>query len=172
MKFALILPLFMLSLTAGAAGFSDLIPYPFHAVQDKGQNKVMFIDDGIAGLAMRVNMIRRAKKSIAVEYFIYNPDTAGRIITRELVAAAKRGVKVRVLLDKSKPVFKFNEYYAKELAPLGVEVRYYNAASLWRISSLQFRTHRKLIAIDDVEAITGGRNISDDYFDMSEHFNL
>ena len=158
--------------TAGAEEFSKLIPYPYYASQDGGQNKVMYIDDGIAALAMRVNMIRRAKQSIVAEYFIYNTDTAGRIFSKELAAAAKRGVKVRLLIDKSGPVFEFDEFFAKEMLSRGVEVRYYNAARLWRVSSLQFRTHRKLLAIDDQEAITGGRNIGDDYFDLSPHFNF
>ncbi len=171
MKFALLLLSIVLVQSAFALE-TDNIPYPFHVVQNGGKNKVMFIDDGIAGLAMRINMIRRAKKSIVVEYFIYNKDTSGRIISRELVAAAKRGVNVRILIDKSKPVYKFDEYHAKELEARGVHVRYYNASPLWRVSTLQFRTHRKLIAVDDVEAITGGRNIGNDYFDMSDEFNF
>jgi putative cardiolipin synthase len=171
MKLALLLLSLVLAHSALALD-TDSIPYPFHVVQNGGKNKVMFIDDGIAGLAMRINMIRRAKKSIAVEYFIFNTDTSARIISRELVAAAKRGVAVRLLIDKSKPVYKFDEYHAKELEARGVQVRYYNASPLWRVSTLQFRTHRKLIAVDDVEAITGGRNIGNDYFDLSHEFNF
>lgn len=158
--------------TTRAGELSKLIPYPFYSVQNGNQNKVMFIDDGIGALTMRVDMIRRAKSSIVVEYFIFNTDTASRIITKELASAASRGVKVRVLIDKSIAVFEFHEYYAKELASRGVEVRYYNAAAFWRLSSVQFRTHRKLIAVDDKEAITGGRNIGDDYFDLSSEFNF
>lgn len=164
--------MFILCHTAFASNLSKLIPHPFHSVQGGGKNTVTYIDDGIAALQLRVDMIRRAKKSIVVEYFIFNTDTAGRIISKELALAAKRGVKVRVLIDKSLPVFQFNEHYAKEMKRRGVEVRYYNAAAVWQVSSLQFRTHRKIISVDDIEAITGGRNIGDDYFDLSTHFNF
>lgn len=168
--------LLLLTGSASARGprgeLSKLIPYPFHAVQNGGTNKAMYIDDGIAALTARVNLIRRAKSSIVAEYFIFNTDTAGRIISKELASAAQRGVKVRLLIDKSIAVFAFDEFYAKEMAARGVEVRYYNAASIWRVSSVQFRTHRKMIVVDDKELITGGRNIGDDYFDLSHEFNF
>ena len=151
---------------------SDMIPYPFYERQLSDQNEVMQIINGTEALHLRLEMIKRAEKSIEVEYFIYNTDLAGKIITRELIAAAKRGVKVRILIDKSKPIFQFNEYYAKALADYGIDVRYYNKASLFRISTVQFRNHRKLMVIDDKEGITGGRNIGDDYFDLSTHFNF
>lgn len=160
----------LVAFAAGADELSAKIPYPFHAEQ--GGNEVLFVDDGITAFEARLEMIRRAKRTIEVEYFIYNVDTAGRIFSKELVEAAARGVRVRVLIDKSEPIFVFNEYYAKEMKARGVEVRYYNAAALWRVSTIQFRDHRKLLVIDDEEAVTGGRNIADEYFDMNHEFNF
>lgn len=175
MKFGLFLFLFTLTFSAQAQTqplLSDNIPYPFYEKQAEGQNEVMSITDGMAAFQLRLEMIRRAEKSIEVEYFIYDVDLAGKIFTRELVKAAQRGVKVRILVDKSKPIFEFNEYYAKALSSVGIEVRYYNKAPLVRISTVQFRNHRKLITVDDKEAITGGRNIGNDYFDLSDEFNF
>lgn len=173
MKFALSVFLFALAFSAWSQPLlSDKIPYPFYVKHDQGQNEVMSINDGMAAFQLRLEMIRRAEKSIEVEYFIYDVDLAGKIFTRELVKAAQRGVKVRILIDKSKPIFEFDSYYAKALSQHGIEVRYYNKASLVRISTVQFRNHRKLITVDDKEAITGGRNIGDDYFDLSDHFNF
>lgn len=170
---AILLILFILSGSLFAqSNLSDMIPYPFYARQTGGQNEVMSIIDGMAAFQLRLEMIRRAKSNIEVEYFIYNDDLAGKILTRELVAAAERGVKVRILIDKSKPIFRFHEYYAKELSKYGVEVRYYNKAPLIAVSTVQFRNHRKLLTIDDIEGMTGGRNIGDDYFDLSHEFNF
>ena len=151
---------------------SDDIPHPFYAIHTQGENKVMPIHNGHAALQLRLEMIRRAKKTIEAEYFIYNVDVAGKIFTRELVEAAKRGVKVRLLVDRSKPIFVLDEYYADELIKQGVEVKYYNTAPLYKISTIQFRNHRKLLTVDDEEALTGGRNIADDYFDLSLRFNF
>lgn len=167
--------LLLLSLSASVLAqelLSDMIPYPFYAKQADSSNEVMSITDGRASLQIRLEMIRRATKNIEVEYFIYDKDLAGKILTRELVKASQRGVKVRILIDKSKPIFEFDEYYAKALAAHNIEVRYYNKAPLLRISTVQFRNHRKLISVDDQEAITGGRNIGDDYFDFSDKFNF
>ncbi|MFP5386490.1 MAG: phospholipase D-like domain-containing protein [Bacteriovoracia bacterium] len=173
MKSLITLLLFLMSVGVFAENrLSDMIPYPFYESQRGDQNEVMQVTNGIEALQLRLEMIRRAEKNIEVEYFIYNTDLAGKIVTRELIAAAKRGVKVRILIDKSKPIFQFNEFYAKALADHGVEVRYYNKASLFRISTVQFRNHRKLLTVDDKEGITGGRNIGDDYFDLSTHFNF
>lgn len=151
---------------------SDSIPYPFYERQTESQNELMPVVDGRAALQIRLDMIAKAKKSIEVEYFIYDKDLAGRILTKELIKAAKRGVKVRMLIDKSLPIFEFDEYFASALKDFGIEVRYYNNAPLIRISTVQFRNHRKLIVVDDEIAITGGRNIGDDYFDLSDKFNF
>ena len=174
MSVSLICALFFLVLAATIPGraLAKLdIPYPFYAVSGP-QNQVKVIEDGITALHLRVEMIRRAKKNIEVEYFIFNTDTAGKIIASELVAAAKRGVNVRVLVDKSFTVLKLKFNIAKELATHKVKLRYYNPAAIYRISTANFRNHRKLISVDDREAITGGRNMGDDYFDLSTHFNF
>ncbi len=165
--------LFTLTLSAFAKDkLGAVIPYPFYDIQENQGNKVMVIDSGVAGLELRLQMIRRAQKNIEAEYFIYNTDVASKIVTRELVAAAKRGVKVRLLIDKNPATYKFNTYYAEELKPFGIEVKYYNKAPAIQISTVQFRNHRKLLSVDDTEAITGGRNIGDDYFDISHEFNF
>lgn len=168
----LALMLFSTAFAKDSPSLEETIPHPFYEVQENQGNKVMVINNGVAALELRLQMIRRAQRNIEVEYFIYNTDMAGKILTRELVAAADRGVKVRILIDKNFATFELNDYYAAELALHGIEVRYYNNAPLVATSTVQFRNHRKLISIDDTEAITGGRNIGDDYFDMSPHYNF
>lgn len=144
---------------------------PYRTTSTVG-NEMRIVNSGSASLYARLEMIRNAKESINLETFIFNPDTAGRLILKELAAAAKRGVKVKVLVDKSAAVFKMDEYYAQSLKDQGIEIRYYNPASVLKISSVQFRNHRKLMTVDNKEAITGGRNIADEYYDLSEEFNF
>lgn len=144
---------------------------PYRKTSTAG-NEMRIVNSGSASLYARLDMIRNAKDSINVETFIFNPDTAGRLVLKELAAAAKRGVKVKILVDKSAAVFKMDEYYAQSLKDQGIEIRYYNPASILRISSVQFRNHRKLMTVDNKEAITGGRNIADEYYDLSKEFNF
>ena len=154
----------------------ESLEYPYYArsVYDSSRpetaNEMMILNSGIASLEKRIEMIRKAKHSIELEYFIYEPDDAGRILITELIKKSLSGVRVRILLDKSITVIRFDEYYADALRKYGIEVRYFNRAV--DPSTAQFRNHRKLISIDNAEAITGGRNIGVDYFDMSPTYNF
>ncbi|MGZ3774545.1 MAG: phospholipase D family protein [Pseudobdellovibrionaceae bacterium] len=146
-------------------------PYPYRTTLAK-PHAMRIINNGMAAFYARIDMIRRAKSTLDLEYFIFNPDTSGRIILQELVAAAKRGVTVRIMVDKSMAVFVLDDYYATVLREHGIQLRYYNPALVIQVSSVQFRNHRKLIVRDDEEAITGGRNIADEYFNLSKEFNF
>lgn len=150
-------------------GKSEVYPYRVHS---KNPHNMRILNNGIAALYQRISMIRNAKNSLELEYFIFNPDQAGRIVVSELIKAAQRGVKVRIMVDKSVAVFALDEYYAKVLKANNIEIRYYNPASFIRISTVQFRDHRKLIVRDGEEAITGGRNIANEYFNLAEEFNF
>lgn len=165
----LILLCLMTSFLHAQTASTDVEPY---RVTSKEKHEMRVINSGLGALYARVDMIRRAKKSIDLETFIFNPDTAGKIIMQELAAAAKRGVKVRVLLDKSPSQWKMTENYAKAIKAQGIDIRYYNNSSILSPSSVQFRNHRKLMVRDGEEAITGGRNIADEYFDISKKFNF
>jgi putative cardiolipin synthase len=133
---------------------------------------ITLIDDGLASLAERIALIDKAKKTLDLEYFIYELDLSSQLITRKLIAAAKRGVKVRLLVDFSAPVFKLKPQFARELRQHGIDIRYYNTTSLLRFISVQHRSHRKLLIMDGTSVITGGRNVGDDYFNLSPHYNF
>ena len=168
-KFVMVL-LFLLPFALFAETAStDIEPYRKTSTE---KHEMRVINSGLGSLYARVDMIRRAKKSIDLETYIFNPDKAGKIILKELAEAAKRGVKVRILVDKAPPIFEMDEHIVKVLKESNIEVRYYNAASVFKISSVQFRNHRKLMVRDGEEAITGGRNIADEYFDLSKEFNF
>lgn len=171
MKVVLIFLFIFSAQWASAERLSDSIPYPYYAVNENSENELMAIDSGAPALELRLQMIRRAQKTIEVEYFCYNTDLASKIFSMELIAAAKRGVKVRVLIDKAANVFVFDKYYARELAAYGIEVRYFNNASLLNFTKAIYRNHRKLLSVDSVEAMTGGRNMGDEYFDMAKSLN-
>ena len=160
-----------------AFGFGE---YPFYDVhetaKDGKKNEVRLIHNGLASLALRIDMIRRAEKEVIMEYFIWKRDLTGKILLLELMRKSRQMKKTgkpfraRIILDKSITIFEVNEYYAEILQKYGIEIAYHNRA-LDPLTA-QFRDHRKLIAIDGVEAMTGGRNIGDDYFDMDPVYNF
>lgn len=138
----------------------------------KEPQQMAIINTGSLSLQKRLEMIEGAKRTIEVEFFIYNIDEAGRLFTQALVKKAREGVKVRVLIDYGWPIAKLDTFYATLLEQNGVEVRYYNPNISFELFKGQFRSHRKALIVDDTEGMTGGRNIADEYFDLSTEYNF
>jgi len=133
---------------------------------------ITHFDRGAASFQRRLELIASARKSIALEFFIYDVDDASRLLTQALIRKAREGVQVRILVDFSAPVFKLKPAYARLLGEAGVKVRYYNTSAFYRVVSIQHRSHRKLLIIDETTVLTGGRNIGNDYFDLSDRYNF
>lgn len=133
---------------------------------------ITHFDQGAASFNRRLELVAAAKKSIALEFFIYDVDDASRLLTQALMKKAREGVQVRILVDFSAPVFQLKPAYARLLGEAGVKVRYYNTSAIYRLVSSQHRSHRKLLIIDEETVLTGGRNIADEYFDLSERYNF
>jgi len=133
---------------------------------------ITHFDQGAASFHRRLELIESAKQSIALEFFIYNVDEAARLLTQALMKKAREGVQVRILVDFSAPVFELKPAYARVLGEAGVKVRYYNTSAVYRLISVQHRSHRKLLIIDGETVIAGGRNIGNDYFDLSDRYNF
>ena len=129
-------------------------------------------DQGAASFNRRLELIAAAKKSIALEFFIYDVDDSSRLLTQSLIAKAREGVQVRILVDFSAPVFQLKPAYARLLGDAGVLVRYYNTSALYRLVSIQHRSHRKLLIVDGETVVTGGRNVGDEYFDLAGDYNF
>ncbi|MEY3251372.1 MAG: Major cardiolipin synthase ClsA [Pseudomonadota bacterium] len=148
---------------------------PTHAsidVRSREPHQLVLLDEGFDSLAERLRLIEQARHSIELEFFIYEIDTASRLVTQALARKARQGVTVRLLVDFALPVFKLAPHVAGELASAGVQVRYYNTAAMVRFFAVNHRTHRKLLVVDRSVAIVGGRNIGDDYFDLSPRYNF
>ncbi|MEI8347267.1 MAG: phospholipase D-like domain-containing protein, partial [Pseudomonadota bacterium] len=131
----------------------------------------MIIDNGLAALSQRMQMIERAQKSIYLETFILYPHISSRLLLQKLMAKARQGLDVRILVDKN-PFASFNPFHIQELNKAGVKVKFYNSGIFLNLIKVQHRDHRKIFLIDGQEAIVGGRNIADEYFSMGEKYNF
>ena len=116
------------------------------------------ITSGADRLALLLELIKGAKKSIRFLVYMFNPDQAGERVRSALVAAAKRGVDVKILVDgfgsAAPPDF------FKALDEVGGEHCVFNSSYGRRYF---VRDHQKLIVIDDTTAIIGGANIDTEY---------
>ncbi|SEM42846.1 Phosphatidylserine/phosphatidylglycerophosphate/cardiolipin synthase [Gemmobacter aquatilis] len=138
-----------------------------------GQSGLVTLRDGLDAYAARVQLIRAATCTLDLQYYIWQGDTAGRLMLDELRQAAARGVRIRLLLD---------DLGVPDLDPLlqaldslpGVEVRLFNPFLLRRLRLLNLlldfgrlnrRMHNKSFTADGVASVLGGRNIGDEYFE-------
>jgi cardiolipin synthase C len=138
---------------------------------------------GLHALDARLQLIDRARHSLDVMYYVFDNDSTGRLVLARLASAAARGVRVRLLVDDLYTTHTDMLLRAAAALP-NVEVRLFNpfccarssglagrfTASLFDVYRLNHRMHNKLLVADGAMAITGGRNIADDYFQRgSQH---
>lgn len=135
-------------------------------------------------LMSRVAMIDHAAHTVDLQYYIFEDDDTGRLIAQRLLAAADRGVRVRLLLDDL-PVDRKDRFFDALDAHANIEVRRFNpfrtsnpslpskiAQFIIEGQRLNRRMHNKSFIVDNVVAIVGGRNIGDAYFDASVDTNF
>lgn len=156
------------------------------ARDDARGNRLAIISGGYDALLLRVHLIRQATKSIEVQTFIWTNDECGRLLMCELIEAARRGVKVRIIADHL--VSEQNPATAAFLATVhpNLEVRHYRPAlsrmkptfihtimaSVRSFHGVNQRMHNKVMLFDDAVLITGGRNIENTYYDHSPGMNF
>ncbi|MBL0086756.1 MAG: phospholipase D family protein [Ideonella sp.] len=131
---------------------------------------------GESAFAARMALVARAERAIDAQYYDLRADSAGQAFVQALAAAAKRGVRVRLLVDD------FYALGAQDLlaalsAQRNAEVRLFNPIPA-RVGSpvlrmllswpeferVNHRMHNKLFVVDNAVAVYGGRNIADEYF--------
>lgn len=121
-------------------------------------NTAQLLNNGDEFFPAMLNAIAAGKSSVNLETYIFRDDRAGSMFADALIAAAKRGVEVRVLVDGTGGrAGKLFEVMQKG----GVNIRVYHPLQLWSIYRLGRRTHRKILVVDGTTCFTGGMGIDD-----------
>ncbi len=103
--------------------------------------------------------IGAAVSSVALCSYIFRDDAAGGPFIDALIAAHRRGVAVRVLIDGIGGGYFVSPAFAR-LRRGGVPAaRFMHSAWPWRMAFLNLRTHKKLLVVDGRAAFAGGLNI-------------
>ena len=140
-------------------------------------NQAALVVAGQQALALRLALIRAARHSLVAQYYSWEEDTSGKLLLGALIEAARRGVKVRLLVDD---LYSGHHRYLESLAAEpNIRVRIFNPfwlrigrPWLWPLEialsfrRLNHRMHNKLLVVDDGWAMVGGRNIGDGYFGL------
>jgi len=133
---------------------------------------------GLDAFVARAVLAHLAERSIDVQYYLYHDDLIGRLLTWQLLQAADRGVRVRLLVDDMDLSGRDLNAAALDNHP-NVEVRIFNPFSrktgrmsqyVTRMGSVTRRMHNKSFTVDSQATILGGRNIGNEYFEANPDF--
>jgi putative cardiolipin synthase len=138
-----------------------------------GQSGFLLLENGLDAFVSRAVLARFAERSIDVQYYLYHDDLVGRLFTDQLVQAADRGVRVRLLVDDMDLGGRDLGLAVLDAHP-NIEVRLFNPFSrkagrtsqfITRFGSVTRRMHNKSFTVDNQATILGGRNIGNEYFE-------
>lgn len=153
---------------------------------ERPQHFATILDEGEGALVARLNLLRSATRSIDLQTYIFDKDDSARLVIDELLAAARRGVKVRLLIDQLSAISDLQILGALSGAHANFELRVYNptfgkarlnyfdyaGSVLCCFRRFNQRMHNKLLVIDDAIGVVGGRNYQDDYYDWDSEYNF
>lgn len=150
----------------------------------RNDNWYYLLNEGRSALEWRLRAIDSAMESIDFQTFLWSPDTSGTYVLNHILAAADRGVRVRILMDDT---FLLGEM---DISPAlqshkNIEYRIFNPykrrtssfttrelLNLGEFHRLNHRMHNKVMIVDNRISIIGGRNIADEYFGLHENNNF
>ena len=149
-----------------------------------GRSGVYVLERGEEALLARAWLADHARKAIEVQYFIWSTDNIGMLAAEALLRAAERGVRVRVIVDDllidapdtsllalaQHPNIEIRIYNPKHTVGTPFYKRVFNVFTDFR--GVNQRMHDKTFIVDGKVAITGGRNMADEYFDYDQAYNF
>ena len=144
-----------------------------------GRSGFRLLANGLDAFVARATLIEVAERTLDLQYYIFHPDQTGSLVIDRLVAAADRGVRVRVLLDDWGTMDKSDAAVAALDAHPRIEIRLFNpyihrtglgqlAELVTSFTRVNRRMHNKQLIADGAAAVLGGRNIGDEYFSLGE----
>jgi len=167
-----------------ASQFNDRTPAASPLVSlatSQPDSGIRLLADPSEALESRLHLAALSTTTLDIQYYLWQGDTSGLALTHEVLQAAERGVRVRILLDDIYHSGRDSAYQTLDAHP-NVEVRLFNpmgnrgaakqANYVLKKSSFNYRMHNKIFLVDGVAAILGGRNIGDEYFGQDPSFNF
>ncbi|WP_312413191.1 phospholipase D-like domain-containing protein [Comamonas sp.] len=137
-----------------------------------------------AAYGARLALVQGAKYTLDVQYYAIHADASTARLLQGVVNAARRGVRVRVLLDDFHGTGRNAQVMRLAFEP-NIEMRMFNPlpgdrdspiSRMWNAATdfqrAQQRMHNKLFLADNTMGIMGGRNLGDAYFDNDESSNF
>ncbi|MBB3182329.1 phospholipase D family protein [Variovorax sp. Sphag1AA] len=144
----------------------------------------LLVDGPPAAYGSRLALAQGAQKTLDLQYYSIHADASTAHLLRAVRDAARRGVRVRILLDDFHSTGRDAVVMYLAFEP-NIEMRMFNPLAGARTSTLsrlvnsiddasriQQRMHNKLFVADNVLGVTGGRNLGDAYFGNAPNANF
>jgi putative cardiolipin synthase len=140
----------------------------------------LLFNTGEGAIQARVALAEAAQTTLDAQYFEWAGDSIGRALLERVLAAADRGVRVRLLIDDYNTSGHDVSFAALAAHP-NIEVRIFNPFARGRLRLTQFigrftelnhRMHNKMFIADGQAAVVGGRNLTDDYFGLGRKLDF
>jgi putative cardiolipin synthase len=145
---------------------------------------IRLLTSGEDALDSLIALADHAERTLDIQYYIIHHDASEQVLLNHVRSAADRGVRVRVLVDDLNTAGEDRQFlHLGQHAD--IEVRVFNPfpggrsatwsrilTSISDIPRINHRMHNKLFVADNELAITGGRNIGDEYFTLDKHSNF
>lgn len=154
------------------ADYSDLVMYHLHTTSAilTDDNEVEFFVNGVDKFEAMKEDMRKAKKSIHIEYYIIKDDELFQSIVEILKEKVAEGVDVRVLFD-AMGCRSVHKKMWKKLEKEGIQCTEFFPALIDKVMfRLNYRNHRKIVVIDGSIGYVGGFNIGKEYIDKDPKF--
>ena len=127
-----------------------------------GGNTITVLQNGIEIFPALLEAIASAQHSVHFSTFIYSSGHIPREFADAFSAAAKRGVEVRMVFDKSGSKMVSAELMS-QMRKAGCKIKWFRPIQWYSWAKYNHRTHRKLLIIDGTLAFTGGVGIADEW---------
>jgi len=150
-------------------GYAHLKP------EDSTKSGFLLLGNSLDAFTARIELAKKAEKSIDAQYYMIHNDMIGLLFVEQLIEAADRGVRIRLLIDDMDLEGRDDGLSTLAFHP-NINVRIFNPFNRQTYRTLQFisgfgsvtrRMHNKSFTIDNQATIVGGRNIGAEYFDAN-----
>jgi putative cardiolipin synthase len=159
----------------GRALVADIAQHP-------GMSGFHLLGSGMDAFVARMALAEAAERTLDLQYYIFHDDLTGKLILDNILSAADRGVRVRILVDDTTAKGRDAGIAVLSSHPR-IEVRIFNpsagrSSASWLLSAaadfdrINHRMHNKMFVADNQAGVVGGRNIGDEYFSAREGVNF
>lgn len=137
------------------------------------KTKTKILTNGDQKFPILLEIIRKAKAFIFIEYYIFNGDEIGMEVINILIEKARAGVEVLLLFDPLGTSGRLKKSTIKEMKEARIRVAEFDPVWIpFMTNKVNHRNHRKIVVVDGRYAMTGGINIGDEYIHRSKKFGF